>query len=153
MSRRILPVTVLAFAFVACRDGAAGLAAPAEANMTPRPGSVASTEAIGAGALRQPPGPPGLTGYQQVSAATLIPGSLGTGSVFSAVAECPAGKRVLGGGIRLSGTVAVLADLRVFESQPASFTSWRSSAILVGAPAPLAGSVTLQAFAICAFAN
>ena len=103
-----------------------------------------------------PPGPPGLSGYEQVTNQTTIPGNLGSGSVFSVVAQCPGGKKVLGGGIRLSGQVSVLADLRVFESQPSSLTAWRAAAIYVGPvgqSSPPAGSVTLKAFAVCAFAN
>ena len=100
-----------------------------------------------------PQGPPGLSGYEQVSNQTTNPGNLGSGSVFSVVAQCPGGKKVLGGGIRLSGQASVLADLRVFESQPSSSMAWRAAAILVGPPNPPAGSATLKAFAVCAFAN
>lgn len=105
-----------------------------------------------AGAPGAPGSPGGLTGYEQVESQVMNPGNLGTGSSFSVVASCPAGKKVVGGGIRLSGNVAVLADMRVLESIPASDSSWRASAILVG-PTPSAGQVTLTAYAVCANAN
>ncbi len=104
-----------------------------------------------------PAGPPGVSGYEQVSAETPFPGNLGTGSVFKAIAECPIGKKVLGGGHRLTGNTALLADLRVFSSQPGPFVplrSWMVEIIWVGQPpSPTAGIVTLKAFAQCAFAN
>lgn len=98
----------------------------------------------------------GVSGYQQVENYTTIPENLGRGSVFWVEAQCPGGKKVLGGGIRLTGNVDVLENLRVFESQPASETAWRASAIWVaplGTPTPGGGPVTLKAFAICGCAE
>jgi hypothetical protein len=99
-----------------------------------------------------PPGPGGsaVAGYEQVSNSITNPGNIGSGSVFSVTAQCPGGKKVLGGGIRLSGLVSALAELRVFESKPASLTTWRASAMWVGSSPPPANSVTLEASAVCA---
>jgi hypothetical protein len=102
-----------------------------------------------------PQGPPGPGGsavaeYEQVSNSITMPGNLGSGSAFSVTAQCPGGKKVLGGGIRLSGLVSALAELRVFESVPATLTTWRASAIWVGSSPTPANSVTLNAFAVCA---
>jgi len=77
---------------------------------------------------------------QQVSNRRSTPDNMGTGSAFSIEAECPPGTKVLGGGIRLRGLVALLTDLRVFESVPSSPTAWRAGCHLVVRFAVLTGS-------------
>jgi hypothetical protein len=104
--------------------------------------------------IQGPQGVPGLSQYEQVYKELGIPANLATGSAWYVIVECPNGKKVLGGGISLTGDVSVLTDVRVFASQPYTLTSWVASGIWVGQlPSPEENSVTLKGFAVCASTN
>jgi len=88
------------------------------------------------------PGSPGLSGYQIVVGA--VEDSLGFGdNAAFAHANCPAGKRVLGGGFTTTNADAAKPFLH--EELPLGETAWE---VLTAAPTTTA--YTLQAYAICA---
>jgi hypothetical protein len=95
-----------------------------------------------------PPGPPGAAGTGTGAAALALtyvtaPGTVTFGNVTGAAAECPAGRRVTGGGARVdSGT-----DVSVRESYPSpNNTGWT---VRVGND-DASGTATYTVFAICA---
>ena len=86
------------------------------------------------------PGAPGLSGVQVVSAQkNIVNASFGAHSV-----SCPAGKRVLGGGVRTNVVVAG-AGPYVYNSQPNGNNGWEAE--MAALPAK---SWTMTVFAVCA---
>ncbi len=89
-------------------------------------------------------GATGLTGYEIVSvqgAPTSLPFSF-------VVANCPVGKKVIGGGVTnalLNGTY--YTDIAVHASYPTSDTGW---AVVVSKVKPVASTFAVTGFAICA---
>jgi hypothetical protein len=69
-----------------------------------------------------PQGPPGLSAREQVSAETVLTSA----SPKNITATCPAGKRVIGGGVELSG--AGRARVTVTENTPAGESGWEAEA-------------------------
>ena len=92
------------------------------------------------------PGSPGVSGHQIVSDRT----DLNSANLKSIFAECPAGKKVTGGGGHVSvlGGTAAQDDLAVSESWPSpSQTAWLFEGVEV---VPTAGTWRVIAYAICA---
>jgi hypothetical protein len=89
-----------------------------------------------------PPGPPGVSGLQRADVST----STDSGSPKSVSATCPAGKRTIGGGARVSG--AGSSEVSITDSFPeVDGSKWNTRAVEInGTPA----SWVLTAFAICA---
>ena len=76
-----------------------------------------------------PQGPPGISGREQVSAET----ALNAAAPKTITATCPAGKRVIGGSIEVSG--AGRARVTVTESHAAGDNAWEAEAFeAVGTP-------------------
>jgi hypothetical protein len=88
-----------------------------------------------------PPAPAGVAGLEVVTVATVLDSS----SPKSAVVNCPAGKKVIGGGARATGGGAV--EVAVSEAYPSSTTQWTTLAREVNATG---ASWTLTAYAFCA---
>jgi hypothetical protein len=108
------------------RRGAQGLPGPAGA---PGPGG--------------PQGPPGLSGLELVSQST--PSNTQNEKLITA--ECPLGKKVIGGGVRASGTAPVETFLAVTRSDPVDTRTWEAE----GHEHSATGSDwALTAFALCA---
>lgn len=82
----------------------------------------------------------GLSGLEIVSGVSATDSS----TPKSVTLNCPAGKRVIGGGARATG--ASPGDLGVTEAYPASATQWITLARELD---PVAGSWTLTAYAFC----
>jgi len=87
-----------------------------------------------------PQGPPGVVGLQIVS------GSSEGGDAKFSTATCPAGKRLLGGGVRMSGA-GKFDGAALQSSYPESDTTWRAEAYENDATGESWG---IEAFAICA---
>jgi hypothetical protein len=87
-------------------------------------------------------GAPGISGYEIVRGPVVS----GEGGRITAVATCPAGKKVLGGG----GTAFANVDYRIETSVPIDGTSWSVSFSPDTSSSPNAG-FTVAAFAVCAF--
>jgi len=86
-------------------------------------------------------GPSGFSGYQIVNGSAIpIP----PGGAISAGISCPAGKKILSGGVDTSSTL----DATISRSVASSDTSWNIGVRNEGSSTI---SVTLQA--VCAFAN
>jgi hypothetical protein len=85
--------------------------------------------------------PAGVAGLEVLSAATALDSS----SPKSAVVNCPAGKKIIGGGARATGGGAV--EVAVSEAFPSSATQWTTIAREVNATG---ASWTLTAYAFCA---
>jgi hypothetical protein len=112
------------------------------ASRTPRPGrllALNSARKFPASVLTT--GPTGVAGLEILNAATALDSS----SPKSAVVNCPAGKKILGGGARATGGGAV--EVAVSEAYPASATQWATVAREVDATG---ASWTLTAYALCA---
>lgn len=88
-----------------------------------------------------PPTPTGVQGLEILNVATALDSS----SPKSAVVNCPAGKRVIGGGARATGGGAV--EVAVSEAYPTSAAQWTTLAREVNATG---ASWTLTAYAFCA---
>lgn len=98
----------------------------------------------GAAGPQGEPGPPGISGWEQVtSAAVMLP----AGSTRSAVARCPVGKQVFGGGFTSPG-----AGATVVESHPAPVVAGAAGWV-VWARNPSGPDSTLTAYALCATAT
>jgi hypothetical protein len=69
-----------------------------------------------------PPGPPGVGGREQVASET----PLTSASPKNLTATCPAGKKVLGGGVEISG--AGRARVTAVENKPAGDSAWEGEA-------------------------
>jgi hypothetical protein len=97
---------------------------------------------VGAQGPAGPQGPPGIAGLERKDVIT--PSSSANSKTISAV--CPTGKRVIGGGARVTG--AGIADVTVNESFPDSDgTKW--NAVARESDATI-GSWALTAYALCA---
>ena len=125
-------------------QGPAGPAGPTGATGAQGPAGPQGPE--GPQGQQGPPGPSGVTGYQQVDVAVDIPGGQGR----SITAECPAGKRVFGGGAVLNNSFLTLAESHAFDFELSGvqhsgwFIDVRNTAVFTLTPA---------AFAICANAS
>jgi hypothetical protein len=95
-------------------------------------------------------GSPGVSGYQIVTVRGAPQSASGRFTVLSA--DCPAGKKVIGGGAEISNTGAVYYDsVAVESSYPISETRWEAVAGVPNPPANINnGTYTLTAYAICA---
>ena len=89
-----------------------------------------------------PPGAPGLSAIETVNAVS--PSSSATTRAISK--QCPAGKRLLGGGANLGGNFTTVAIQRSF---PDNDNTWTATAREI---TPNAGSWTLTAYAVCGIA-
>jgi hypothetical protein len=69
-----------------------------------------------------PAGPPGVSAREQISAET----GVSSASPKSITATCPTGKRVLGGGVEISG--AGRARVTATENKPSGDTGWEGEA-------------------------
>ena len=88
-----------------------------------------------------PAGPPGVSALETVTLAS----ASDTSNTKSATANCPAGKRVVAGGARATGTAST--EVAVTESYPSSATQWTVLARevnVVGTP------WMLTTYAVCA---
>jgi hypothetical protein len=104
-----------------------------------------------------PPGPPGATGPAGVSARETVQGPERTApprnpnqfpsGFSSAIATCPAGKQVLGGGFNLGGGIDDLGEhLRVLASAAVGTSGWRVTVLNESTTA----THVFHAVAICA---
>jgi hypothetical protein len=97
-----------------------------------------------------PQGPIGLTGSTGVAGVIgweKITGAASpTGSAPIAVATCPLGKKVMGGGFKASGNYGVVG---IVESYPSSDTEWT----VAGVSHVIGVVYSLRAYAICATVN
>jgi hypothetical protein len=92
------------------------------------------------------PGSPGVSGHQIVANFS----DLNSANLKSIFAECPAGKKVTGGGglVSVLGGTAAQDDLAVSESWPTpSQTAWLFEGVEV---VPTAGTWRVTAYAVCA---
>jgi hypothetical protein len=89
-----------------------------------------------------PPGPPGATGFEQKEAST----ASNSGSPKTVSAVCSTGKRVIGGGARVTGNGA--GQVSITESYPdPDGTKWNTRAVEINGT----GSFwVLTAYALCA---
>ena len=130
--------------------GPAGPAGPAGA--TGDPGAVGPQGEPGGAGNPGPagaPGTPGVSEWEQVVSAAV---SLPTGGMKSAVARCPAGKQVFGGGFASAGAGAAMAESRpVFG--PVTGDSRSTPGWIVWARNPSGPDTTLTAYALCAIAT
>jgi hypothetical protein len=89
-----------------------------------------------------PPGPPGVSGLQRADVST----ATDSGSPKSVSATCPAGKRAIGGGARVSGGGS--SEVSITDSFPeADGSRWNTRAVEVNTTQ---ASWVLTAFAVCA---
>jgi hypothetical protein len=128
--------------------GPAGAAGPkGDAGPVGPPGPAGSTGPAGP---TGPVGPAGPTDSQIVEGtAVSTPFNAPAGTIFTATATCPAGKKVLGGGFQLSVTItAQFARVDGMGSYPSGPSAWTASGIvfstLVGAAA------SIKPWAVCA---
>jgi hypothetical protein len=91
-----------------------------------------------------PAGPSGVSGYERVSSTLEIPAN----TIRFVTVSCPAGKRVLGGGITNEIPLLLLQNVRMSESGPTTETSWGAT-IVNGHTAAL----TFTWWAVCATAS
>jgi hypothetical protein len=90
-------------------------------------------------------GPPGTSGYQVIT----LTSASNSSSPKSLTAPCPAGKRVIGGGARIFGTVGGTAVwLSGPDGTPAAPTEWRAGAQEVGAGQPGNWGLRIDAFCV-----
>jgi len=87
--------------------------------------------------------PAGFSGLEVPTGASALDSS----TPKAVVVNCPLGKKVIGGGARVTGAGA--SEVSVTEGYPSSATQWTTRAIEVNATG---GSWTLTAFAFCAVA-
>jgi hypothetical protein len=96
-----------------------------------------------------PAGPPGVSGWEQVVSAAV---SLAAGTTKAAVARCPAGKQVFGGGFTSPGAGAVVVESRpVFG--PVNGNTATTPGWVAWARNPSGPDTTLTAYALCATAT
>lgn len=129
------------------RQGDAGPAGP-----TGPQGEAGPTGAIGPAGPQGDAGPagaPGLSGWEQVVSAAV---SLPTAGTKSAVARCPAGKQVFGGGFTSPGAGAAVVESRPVLGPVAGDTR-TTPGWLVWARNPSGPDSTLTAYALCATAT
>lgn len=92
-----------------------------------------------------PQGPPGVSGLQRVDAST----SSSSANSQSVVATCPSGKRIVGGGARVTGNGA--SKVSINENFPDSNgAKWNAKAVEVVATG---ATWQLQAYGLCARVN
>jgi Collagen triple helix repeat (20 copies) len=121
--------------------GAAGSPGP------PGPsGQPGETGPQGAAGPQGPPGPSDSLVTAPVSATT--PGNAALGTVVSATATCPLGKKILGGGVTLTVSIAAQQGrARVRDDYPSAPDAWTGTLVvtagLVGA------SATISVYAVC----
>jgi hypothetical protein len=120
------------------QTGPQGPAGPAGAT-----GAAGATGPIGATGAAGAPGANGVSGYAYVQQ-SIGPNSEESKSVFVA---CPAGKKVLGGGARVTGSATTVA---ITEAWPETDTRFRAEALEI---APDAASWGLVVYAMCADMN
>ena len=95
------------------------------------------------------PGAPGISGWEQVTSAAV---SLPTGGTKAAVARCPAGKQVFGGGFTSPGAGSTVVESRPV-SGPVAGDTRTTPGWLVWARNPSGPDSTLSAYALCATAT
>jgi hypothetical protein len=113
------------------------------ASRTPRAGRLLALNSLRRfpASVIPPTAPAGVAGLEILNVATALDSS----SPKSAVVNCPAGKRVIGGGARATGGGAV--EVAVSEAYPTSAAQWTTLAREVNATG---ASWTLTAYAFCA---
>lgn len=113
------------------------------ASRTPRAGRLLALNSLRRfpASVIPPTAPTGVAGLEILNVATALDSS----SPKSAVVNCPAGKRVIGGGARATGGGAV--EVAVSEAYPTSAAQWTTLAREVN---PTGASWTLTAYAFCA---
>jgi hypothetical protein len=113
------------------------------ASRTPRAGRLLALNSLRRfpASVIPPTAPTGVQGLEILNVATALDSS----SPKSAVVNCPAGKRVIGGGARATGGGAV--EVAVSEAYPTSAAQWTALAREVNATG---ASWTLTAYAFCA---
>jgi hypothetical protein len=91
----------------------------------------------------------GVSGYQIVTASnTLV---VGNGKFINAKAVCPAGTRVLAGGVTQTAPLAFAISLTLASSYPDTNTSWFAE--FRNNESFSIGTVTITVYAVCAIAN
>lgn len=95
------------------------------------------------------PGAPGVSGWEQVVSTTIV---LPAGGTKAAVARCPDGKQVFGGGFTSPGAGATVVESRPV-SGPTAGDSRLTPGWLVWARNPSGPDSTLAAYALCATAS
>jgi hypothetical protein len=123
---------------------------PGEVGPPGPPGATGAPGARGAAGPAGPRGPSGLGGYEIVSNRVGVE----LGSSNHVLVNCPAGKRVIGGGVRTGGGLAANGapayamasrDMNVQDSFPVDSNTWFVRAYYGGPDA----NARLEAFAIC----
>jgi len=128
--------------------GPAGPSGPQGATGAQGPtGAAGPTGATGATGAQGATGPSGMTGYEVVTATA----QSGSSNVAVATANCSAGKRIIGGGASVFGTINSLSQdgggPQLFESAPTNAnTAWVGGAVSGQSYAGLFGITT---YAIC----
>jgi hypothetical protein len=140
-------------------DGAVGPAGPAGADG--EDGAVGPAGPAGADGAVGPAGPAGpagaagangVAGVQIVNTAVSQSSSTNEDVLVAAVATCPAGKVVIGGGGKIdTSNSAINSDVVMFRSYPATATTWHASAVITGGFSNR--TVTVTSYAICATAG
>ena len=93
------------------------------------------------------PGPAGVSGYEIVTKVDNEPGSVG-GFFGGLGADCPAGKKVLGGGALAATDSGGIQDgYQVLNSSPKADSGWRATFSISN---PLHDPFVLTVYAICA---
>jgi collagen triple helix repeat protein len=130
--------------------GTAGPFGPAGSQGPAGPaGAQGPSGADGAPGPTGPQGPPGPSDSQvtaAVSATTPVSAPLGT--VATATATCPAGTKILGGGIQISVSVAVQQSrVATRESYPSAADAWTGSIVITSAL--VGATATINTYAVC----
>lgn len=129
--------------------GAAGPAGPEGPGGPVGPaGPAGATGPAGAAGPPGPTGPAGASGWEQVSSAPVV---VNAGASRGALARCPAGKVVVGGGFASPGAGTVVVESRPVPptlSDPRSGWGWT-----VWARNPTGPDSILTAYALCALAG
>jgi collagen triple helix repeat protein len=97
-----------------------------------------------------PQGLPGVSNYQMLTGNASIL-NLGAGKLINAKAVCPAGTRVLGGGVQQTTVASIGVSMTLVSSYPDTPQSWFAE--LRNNQTFSAGAVTLVVYAICATVN
>ena len=132
-------LTVLVALFLVACEGDSGPVGP-----TGPPGPTGSQGPIGS---QGPGGPPGVSNLGIVSVAAPVPasGPDGNGQV-TVRADCPTGKKVIGGGYAITGDIPGAAT--AYRSFPSDDVSWT-----VAVNNTYVQSQTVNAYAICAIVS
>jgi Collagen triple helix repeat (20 copies) len=131
-------------------DGATGPPGPAGAKGDTGPagpsGQAGPDGAPGPAGAQGPPGPTDSQVTAPATATTVLSAPLGT--VATATATCPAGKRIMGGGVTLSTSVAnQLNRAAARENYPSAPNAWTGTLVITSA---LVGSTaTINVYAVC----